>query len=52
MESTNHIRKDGQERNLLPAREMGWETILADSKGQWIKTVNELLKLSQESSAF
>ncbi|MFD2699653.1 HAD-IA family hydrolase [Paenibacillus shunpengii] len=35
---------DDQERNLLPAREMGWETILADSAGQWTKTVNELLK--------
>ncbi|SFS41772.1 haloacid dehalogenase superfamily, subfamily IA, variant 3 with third motif having DD or ED [Paenibacillus sp. 453mf] len=35
---------DDQERNLIPAREKGWETILADSDGQWIETINELLK--------
>lgn len=35
---------DDQERNLIPARERGWETILADSDGQWIETINELLK--------
>ncbi|MCM3783443.1 HAD-IA family hydrolase [Neobacillus mesonae] len=34
---------DDQERNLLPAREMGWKTILADPEGQWVETINELL---------
>jgi len=33
---------DDQEKNLKPAREIGWKTILADEEGTWVGKVEEL----------
>lgn len=32
---------DDQEKNLVPARTLGWQTILADEEGRWIETLLE-----------
>jgi HAD superfamily hydrolase (TIGR01509 family) len=37
------IYVDDQEKNLMPARSLGWETILADSEGRWIDYVGHRL---------
>jgi putative hydrolase of the HAD superfamily len=34
---------DDQEKNLVEARNLGWNTLLADDKGEWIKNVNRQL---------
>lgn len=34
---------DDQEKNLFVARNIGWNTILADDKGRWIEKVTQLL---------
>lgn len=31
------IYVDDQERNLVPARKLGWETVLADENGTWVE---------------
>lgn len=32
---------DDQEQNLAPAREMGWETVLADENGRWAEKLDD-----------
>jgi putative hydrolase of the HAD superfamily len=32
---------DDQEKNLAPARERGWRTILADEEGTWVGKLPE-----------
>ncbi|MFD2611488.1 HAD family hydrolase [Paenibacillus gansuensis] len=34
---------DDQEKNLVQARNLGWNTLLADEKGEWIKAVRHQL---------
>jgi putative hydrolase of the HAD superfamily len=34
---------DDQEKNLIEARNLGWNTLLADDKGEWIKKVSQQL---------
>ncbi|WP_394186202.1 HAD family hydrolase [Metabacillus halosaccharovorans] len=34
---------DDQEKNLIVARNLGWNTILADDKGKWIEKVTQIL---------
>ncbi|RUT28010.1 hypothetical protein EJP77_18515 [Paenibacillus zeisoli] len=34
---------DDQDRNLLPARELGWHTFRADPEGQWIDKLRDTL---------
>jgi FMN phosphatase YigB (HAD superfamily) len=34
---------DDQEKNLKPATSFGWRTLIADSEGQWIGTIEKLL---------
>ncbi|MFB5267856.1 hypothetical protein ACE41H_13895 [Paenibacillus enshidis] len=38
------IYVDDQEKNLVPAKELGWTAVLADSEGQWTERVSYLLK--------
>jgi len=38
---------DDQEKNLFPARELGWETLLADAAGEWMGRVDEWLTNAQ-----
>ena len=38
------IYVDDQERNLEPARRIGWTTVLADEEGKWTETVTNLLQ--------
>lgn len=33
---------DDSERNLVPARELGWGTLLADEEGIWMRQVDEM----------
>ncbi|WP_308636397.1 HAD family hydrolase [Paenibacillus silvisoli] len=35
---------DDAERNLQPARDIGWETLLADRDGRWVGLVDERLR--------
>ncbi|MCQ6562977.1 HAD-IA family hydrolase [Paenibacillus mendelii] len=35
---------DDQKRNLKPARKIGWNTMLADASGEWIKQVEHHLQ--------
>jgi FMN phosphatase YigB (HAD superfamily) len=44
LKSDHVIYVDDQERNLAPAREMGWTTILADENGLWTVEVNKRLE--------
>ncbi|MNY33462.1 hypothetical protein D3C86_1677420 [compost metagenome] len=37
------IYVDDQDDNLLPARDLGWHTLRADPKGQWIETLRDAL---------
>jgi putative hydrolase of the HAD superfamily len=39
----NVIFVDDQEKNLIEARNLGWNTLLADDKGEWIKKVSHQL---------
>lgn len=39
----NVLFVDDQENNLSGARYLGWNTLLADDKGEWIKKVNHQL---------
>lgn len=39
----NVLLVDDQEKNLVEARNLGWNTLLADDKGEWIKDVNHQL---------
>lgn len=32
---------DDQERNLIPARGLGWETVLADENGTWVEELGD-----------
>jgi len=32
---------DDQEKNLVPARELGWQTMLADEEGTWLDRLEE-----------
>ncbi|MBB3129407.1 putative hydrolase of the HAD superfamily [Paenibacillus rhizosphaerae] len=38
------IYVDDQEKNLIPARALGWHTVIADSEGRWVEEVSRLLK--------
>ncbi|MFB5674515.1 HAD family hydrolase [Paenibacillus terreus] len=38
------IYVDDQEKNLVPAKELGWAAVLADPEGQWTESVSYLLK--------
>lgn len=33
---------DDQEKNLVPARTLGWQTLLADEEGSWIAKLEEI----------
>jgi HAD superfamily hydrolase (TIGR01509 family) len=44
LKSDQVIYVDDQERNLIPARELGWTTILADAQGKWTDEVTRLVK--------
>ncbi|GGF90262.1 HAD family hydrolase [Paenibacillus abyssi] len=39
----NVLLVDDQEKNLIEARNLGWNTLLADGKGEWTKNIRELL---------
>ncbi|MBS4176926.1 HAD-IA family hydrolase [Lederbergia citrea] len=39
----NVLFVDDQEKNLIEARNLGWNTMLADDNGEWIKNVNHQL---------
>lgn len=39
----NVLFVDDQEKNLIEARNLGWNTILANKNGEWTKKVNQLL---------
>ncbi len=39
----NVLFVDDQEKNLIEARNLGWNTLLADDKGKWIKNVSHQL---------
>lgn len=39
------IYVDDQEKNLKPARAIGWETILADNEGRWIDDLEHRLRI-------
>ncbi len=39
----NALFIDDQEKNLIEARNLGWNTLLADDKGEWIKIVSHQL---------
>jgi putative hydrolase of the HAD superfamily len=34
---------DDQEKNMAPARELGWETVIADQEGNWITEITNRL---------
>jgi FMN phosphatase YigB (HAD superfamily) len=38
---------DDQEKNLKPAMSLGWSTLIADSEGEWIGTIEKLLTKQQ-----
>jgi len=40
---------DDQEKNLVPARDRGWATLLADERGEWIRRVEDWLEGTQRS---
>jgi FMN phosphatase YigB (HAD superfamily) len=42
---TNILFIDDQEKNFKEAKKLGWNTLLADGKGEWIKKVIPLLNL-------
>ncbi|WP_373231366.1 HAD family hydrolase [Cohnella sp.] len=46
--NTNTIYVDDQEKNLDPARRLGWTTVLADEEGNWIGVVSELIQNQQD----
>ena len=31
-------------KNLVPARALGWHTVIADPEGRWMEEVSQLLK--------
>ncbi|GGG16880.1 HAD family hydrolase [Paenibacillus abyssi] len=39
----NVLLVDDQEKNLIEARNLGWNTLLADGKGEWTKNIREQL---------
>ncbi|MCH1627931.1 HAD family hydrolase [Ferdinandcohnia quinoae] len=39
----NVLFVDDQDKNLIEARNLGWNTLLADTKGEWIKYVSQQL---------
>ncbi|MDC3413167.1 HAD family hydrolase [Terrihalobacillus insolitus] len=39
----NVLFVDDQEKNLIEARNLGWNTILAEENGEWTKKVTQLL---------
>jgi FMN phosphatase YigB (HAD superfamily) len=43
------IYVDDQEKNLVPARDLGWETILADKDGRWIYNLGHRLRVEKNS---
>jgi HAD superfamily hydrolase (TIGR01509 family) len=34
---------DDQEKNIKPAKDLGWKTLVADKNGQWIEHIKQLL---------
>jgi len=36
---------DDQEKNLATARQLGWNTVLADQEGRWIDTIEQHLRV-------
>lgn len=38
------IYVDDQEKNLIPARALGWHTVIADPEGRWMEEVSQQLK--------
>ncbi|OZB96278.1 HAD-IA family hydrolase [Paenibacillus sp. XY044] len=38
------IYVDDQEKNLLPARALGWHAVIADSEGRWMNEVSRMLE--------
>ena len=38
---------DDQEKNLVVARKLGWNALLADEGGEWVKKVNSLIEARQ-----
>lgn len=38
------IYVDDQEKNLIPARYLGWTTMIADEEGKWTDEITRLLQ--------
>lgn len=38
------IYVDDQEKNLIPARALGWHSVIADPEGRWVEEVTRLLE--------
>jgi HAD superfamily hydrolase (TIGR01509 family) len=38
---------DDQDKNLKPAKSLGWSTLIADTEGEWIETIEKLLTKQQ-----
>ncbi|WP_165452854.1 hypothetical protein [Paenibacillus thalictri] len=38
------IYVDDQEKNFIPARELGWTTEIADVEGKWTEKITKLLQ--------
>ncbi|MBD0380180.1 HAD family hydrolase [Paenibacillus sedimenti] len=46
--TTSIIYVDDQQKNLIPAEELGWETVFADQEGKWVTEITNRLNLIKE----